>query len=280
MQQELFYIAHLGQQDGPFSLDEIAARIRSGLLDMNDYVYDEASQSWLSCASFPRLARLFEPSVQSAVATEFGEAPRLAPLPAPTLVSNVAPILEKSSRAEWYVLKGENQFGPFSYSEILRMLQTKVLSECDYVWNSRLTAWEQVAVLPDFSPKAIRELHALKRPEFANVFFRRKYQRAHYAVSILAHDKNKLFNGHSVEIGAGGAGIIINNPLMQVGGVVYLHFKPGGGVSPFNARCELVSRRQVVEARDSIVCYYGVKFTEVSSQITNEIERYAKAAAA
>src|SRR5690606_16669920 len=89
---------------------------------------------------------------------------------------------------EWYVLKGENKFGPFSYTDVVKMLQQGVVFEFDFAWHSGLTNWERIAELPAFAKENIRKLKDTLMPEISEVFFRRRHRRVKYGGTILIHD--------------------------------------------------------------------------------------------
>src|SRR5690606_4287465 len=82
--------------------------------------------------------------------------------------------------AEWFVLKGENKYGPFSYPELINMLQQKLIFEFDFVWHSEMSNWQRVAELPSFKSEKVRALKETSMPEISDVFFRRRHRRVAY----------------------------------------------------------------------------------------------------
>ncbi len=258
--QELFFVAHAGEQAGPFSLDEIFSRIESRELDPNDYIYDEASQDWVVLMAYPALSEKMKSMKPSA-----------PPKPSPGSAS-VTPM--HVGAVEWFVLKGENKFGPFTLLDVVKMLQDKSVFEFDYVWHAGLKAWKRVAEVEDFRPEAIRSLKEARLPDLTEIFFRRRHARVGHGASILVHDNKSVWKGRSVEISSGGAGVVVENAFLQPGQAIHLHFKPGDGMPAFNATCEVVSKKFVQVAGQSSPVRYGVKFVHLNQQAQKDLKDY------
>jgi len=256
-QQSLFYVYHQGEQKGPISLGEIASKIRSRELEMNDYLYDEASSDWALLAAYPALSDLIK-DVQVAAPAQQKEEPVVAGEP-----------------SEWFALKGNLRFGPFAFTELIRLLQEKSMHDSDFVWHAGLKEWKKVADLPQFTAEAIRSLKESGQTGLDEVFFRRRHARMSHDGSILMHNNQKVFRGKSLEISAGGAGVVLETNTLEVGHQVFLHFKPAKDLPPFNAVCEVVSRRPVNSADALAPLHYGVKFLKIESKTTKAIEALA-----
>lgn len=70
----------------------------------------------------------------------------------------------------------------------------------------------------------------------------------------------------------------MENAMVVPGQTLYLHFKPGDGVPPFNATCEVVSKQYVEGVKDKKTpIRYGLKFTTISSSAQNVLQEYSKA---
>ena len=84
-----------------------------------------------------------------------------------------------------------------------------------------------------------------------------------------------------MEVSEGGAGVVMENAMLVPGQELYLHFKPGDGVPPFNAICEVVSKEFVKDLRDrSAPIKYGLKFKSLSSETQKFLKDYTKRSAA
>jgi c-di-GMP-binding flagellar brake protein YcgR len=111
------------------------------------------------------------------------------------------------------------------------------------------------------------------------IFFRRRHARASYGASLLLHDNKRVYKGQSLEVSAGGAGIIVENGSWKAGDKIYLHFKPGDDVPPFNAICEIVSKKSPSQHDKAMTYQYGVKFTSIASQTAETLNEFARARA-
>lgn len=262
-----YFVSHAGQQMGPWTQDEIMQKLKTHALNWNDYIYEESKEDWIFIMDHVEFAAHYE-SVRPATPPK---SPALTSLSQPP-PSEPTPAGEK----EWFILKAENRYGPFSYVELVRMLQEKNLYEFDYIWNQSMTAWARVAEVAEFRPEKIRALKDTGAPEVQEVFFRRRHARARYGASIIVHNNKKVWKGQSLELSSGGAGLEIDNADLQPGQTLFLHFKPGDGVPPFNAICTIVSKQSLKRGNQS---QYGVKFTSINRTIQAAIKDYTEKAA-
>lgn len=260
----MYYVSHEGQQMGPWPSAEVLGKLKTHALGWSDYIYDEAKEDWIFIMDHAE----FKAHYKSEVPPVKDAAGPATPPPQ----SAASPTGEK----EWFLLKAENRYGPFSYVELVRMLQEKNLYEFDYVWNPSMTAWARVAEVEDFKAEKIRGLKESGVAEVQEVFFRRRHARAQYGASIIVHNNKKVWKGETLEISAGGAGLRIENPDLQPGQTLFLHFKPGDGVPPFNAICTIVSK----QSRKGPHSSYGVKFTSINRTVQAAIKDYAEKVAA
>lgn len=179
----------------------------------------------------------------------------------------------KNKTQEWYVLKGENKYGPFTYLELVKMLQDKSLFEHDFVWYKGMQHWQRIAELKDFHPDTIQNLHQSEDFKASDVFYRRRHQRASYGASLLVHNNKQVWKAESLEISAGGAALVLDHKDFQLGQILFLHFKPGDGVPPFNAICSIVSKKKLDK---NINVQYGVKFTSITYSVQQSINEYTR----
>lgn len=259
MQNNKFFIHHNGQNMGPFTVDEIVKKVEQNEIQLTDYVYIEDKKDWVSLMEEPLISGRLTNKVSSN--------------PPPKIHREEVTGMEKQ---EWYVLKWDNKYGPFSYVDLIKMLQSKSIFEFDYVWKSDFDNWQRVAEVADFNQGKIKELFkSNKDMEEKNVFFRRRHERTSFNGSILVHDNNNVWKGNAIEISEEGAGIIMNNSMITPGQSIYLHFKPGDSVPPFNAVCEVVSKGFVKDLKDkSSQVKYGVKFIKIQPGTKKAIKKY------
>jgi hypothetical protein len=242
-----YYVAKNGQQEGPFSVDQISERLKSKDLLSTDYIYDNEISDWISLSQFTPLVKVISEN-------------------------------NNNDNESWYILKSENKYGPFSHLELVKMLQDKSLFDFDFVWKSSMSSWQQVSELNEFSSESIRKLMSISEDIKSEIFFRRRHLRVQYGASIIAHNNIKVWRGNSLEVSAGGAGIFMENEDLTAGDTIFLHFKPGDGVPSFNAVCEIVSKKPYTDT--TLGPQYGVKFNKIQYGIKNAIKDFANKKAA
>lgn len=166
--------------------------------------------------------------------------------------------------SEWFVLKGELRFGPFSYADMVRMLQEKVIFGFDFGWHGGLSGWKRISDIADFQESAIRNL--VKDPKAKRaIFAERKHSRHPHTGDVIIHDQQNWWKGQAFEISGGGVGIEVENTTLIPGQQIYLHFKPFENFPAFNAIGEIVSKRYVEDIKSaSMPLRYGVRFVSVS----------------
>jgi PilZ domain-containing protein/uncharacterized protein DUF4339 len=270
--QTLFYVSLNGGHVGPYSAETIVQKIEAGEHVWTDYVYCEAKADWVVVMEHPSFSDKFQSSNVKVAAAQGEEH---------TVINAAAPKLDdKFKEKAWYILKEGNNYGPFSKLELVQMLQEKTMFEYDYVWHSKLNAWKRVAELEEFSAESVRAMKESGLSEISEVFFRRRHARASYGCSLIVHNNKTVFKGRSMEISSGGAGIMIDNPNLQPGQNLFLHFQPGDGVPPFNAVCTVVSKQMVKDTKSALDSVkYGVKFTSISQSVRESIRQFTQKAA-
>lgn len=259
-----YYLSNNGTHVGPYTLEIVMEKIEKQENQWTDYVFDESVGGWVMLLEHPEFS------------VKLSSKPATRPVTIPKVSSNSKASLTDK---EWFVLKEGNNYGPFCHLELVQMLQEKTLFEFDYVWHAKLPAWKRVAEIEDFDAKKMRALKESYEHDLTEVFFRRRHARASYGASLIVHNNKTVFRGHALEISAGGAGVLIENPNLQPGQSLFLHFQPGDGVPPFNAVCQIVSKQFVKEGPaigvDSVK--YGVKFTTLSQSVRETIRNFTTA---
>jgi hypothetical protein len=268
-----FYLSRKGEQVGPWSVDNILTKLESRELSWTDYLFDDSSKEWVLIMDHSKFSAAFKSWVQPGPIKE--SRPHTQP----------DPVLPKSSKngRDWFILKDSNKHGPFDYLELVRMLQEKRLYEYDFVWSASLPQWQRIAEAEAFQAEKIKALQESSEKEIQEVFFRRRYARVSYGASLLVHDSRSVWKGQGLELSPGGAGIVVKEANLTPGQTLFLHFKAGDGVPPFNAICTVVSKQYVenVEGSESKekAVRYGVKFTNISQSIQRAIRSYTDKAA-
>ncbi|MCB0420902.1 MAG: DUF4339 domain-containing protein [Bdellovibrionales bacterium] len=279
MEPVKYYVSHNDQQLGPWTVSEIVSKVNSGELSHLDYLYDESAEDWISLLEFEPVGSQLQrgkPALPPKEKPQLDVANNSTDETQEQDSSNASKISDELS-TEWYILKGENKFGPFSYTEVVKMLQQKVIFEFDFAWNASMTAWQRIAEITQFNEDKIKALKNTLMPEISEVFFRRRHRRVAYGGTILVHDNKTVWKGRGVEISSGGAGVVMENSMVVPGQVLYLHFKPGDGVPPFNAVCEVVSKKfeDGVQEKNASV-QYGLKFLNLNEDTQGFLQEFTK----
>lgn len=239
-----YFLSRKDEAWGPFNHDQVLEKLKTSEYPVTGYVFEENDKNWVMIFEHPDFA--------DHIPEEALKSQDKKTVPQPT------PLTEK----EWFVLKDGNNYGPFSKLEVVQMLQSKALYEFDYVWHKDLGVWKRVADIPEFGEAAMRDLQKSGTIVVNEVFFRRRHLRAACDSSIIVHDNKAVYKGRSIEVSIGGAGLLIENHDFTPGQTIFLHFKPGSGVPPFNAVCQIISKSQARGAASTT--RYGVKFTSIS----------------
>ena len=279
--QHKFYVSHETQQMGPYTIDEIVNFVGQGTLSPLDYIYDEAKTDWIIFLEHEILAekvKSLKPKAPPRVDVTNPDEPKVKK---PSYQDkSQTKTAEGPLMKEWFILKEENKFGPFTYIDVVKMLQQGVVFEFDFAWHEGMDGWKRLAEIQDFDKDHMKKLKDSSAQEISEVFFRRRYKRVKYGGTILIHDNKKVWRGRGAEISEGGAGVIMENSMVTPGQELYLHFKPGDGVPPFNAICEVVSKQYVSEVEGpNMEMRYGLKFKAVSTETQKLIKDYMKKAA-
>jgi hypothetical protein len=281
--QQMYYVSHDGKEHGPWTVEQIVSKMKSGHVEMTDYVYDESKQDWVLLMEFAPLADALKgkkPKAPPKSARGSTEDDEVVPFGEKTVIAEAKETPTQTHAEEWYVLKWDNRYGPFTFVDVIKMLQDKSVFEFDYVWKPGFEAWKRIAEVKDFTPDNIRQLKHAGAAELSEVFFRRRHVRTQYNGSIIIHDTKNVWKGESFEISEGGAGLVMHNALVLPGQKIFLHFKPGDNVPPFNAVCEIVSKQYVkgVKQREAPIGY-GVKFVEIHGDAQKAIRHFTTKAA-
>ncbi len=284
MKKMSYFVSVNNMQQGPYTPDEIALKIQSGELAASDFIFDDQKKDWVLLMEHatiieklkqnkPKMAPPTElQSAKPEVVAKSEAAPKTQATPKTQAVQPAN--IKSNGKTEnpvlthWHVLKGETKFGPFSFPELIKMLQEKIVFEFDFVWTTGMDNWQRIAELSEFKPENIKKLKSSLMPEIKEIFFRRKHPRLNFDGLVIAHDRKQVWKGHAVELSAGGAGIIIENAILVPGQSLYLHFKAHGSVPAFNVQGEIVSKKYVdkLSGRDAAVCY-GLKFSNLDKNI-------------
>jgi hypothetical protein len=188
--------------------------------------------------------------------------------------------LEITTSNEWHVLKGEDKFGPYTYVEMIKMLQNNTVFSFDYVWSPHLENWTAVGELSEFSLDRLSRL--AEKDSQAEAFNKRSSERVFVNVPVYCHDHAKMWTGTCENLSTGGALILMQNPVLIPGNIIQIHFKGAkAGENSFNCTAEVLTKRLVKQRiQHDTGLHYAVKFLQLlpvgEKQITNWIKENKK----
>jgi hypothetical protein len=284
--QKEYFVSHLGQHMGPWTLDEIAQRMSEHQLIATDFIYDEHSADWVALNKHEALLELISKAFKPTAIPLKEVQPTAKPLEIqsksePELIVEATPERRKISEhpenpslnESWFVQKETHRFGPLTSIGVVKALQEKTIYDYEFIWREGMGEWIRIAEHPDFSVENIREL--ISKPSVKQVFIKREHPRITFMNEVMVHDDNSLWMGQAYQGGEGGSGLIIQNATLQPGQVVKLHFAAHDGLSAFNVSGEIVSKKFVKELKNKKTPVpYGVKFVGLDKKLQNTLHEY------
>lgn len=237
----LYPVTKKGRIAEPHRLEDILVGITSGDFWLYDYIYNPEKGQW---------ELMLESSL---IPDSYKKIPSQG-------------VSELSHERPWYVFRQGRQFGPYSYLEMVKMLQTKNLGEFDFVWSTGFNTWIRLGQVPEFSPEAIEKLRQMADPKIEQVFFRRRFPRIPISAKVWVHDQKRIWQGQAQEMSAGGLGVLLRLiEDIDIKDVLVVHFPRDvlPGLPTFNAIAEVVSVRQVSDLDKKI----GLSFLKINQDV-------------
>jgi len=187
------------------------------------------------------------------------------------------PAAFKKQESKWYILRGENKFGPFEYGAMLAMIQKGELFDYNYIWATGMENWAMLGEVEEFSKDRLALLIQTKDP-ISHAFLQRAADRADVKIPLFAHSDQHFFDGDCVSISDSGALVLLNNPLLLPGQNILLHFKSTEFTeNSFNVYAQIVRKnfsRQRLNVKSGL--HYAVRFTEMQETGKKEIQTLIK----
>ncbi len=123
-----YFININGNNVGPLKMDDISERLVNGLLTPDDYIFTIGHNDW----QFIKELEEFK--------------------------SFVKPIVEKESDKVWFVRKNKNNIGPFSTTDITKLLESGQIDINDYAWKKGTKNWVTLKDSNEFELGIVAEL--------------------------------------------------------------------------------------------------------------------------
>ena len=188
----------------------------------------------------------------------------------------MALILDIATSNEWHLQKGGTEYGPYSYEDIIKMLQDHHVFESDYVWSPHLDKWAPLGTLVEFSVDRISRL--AEKSKNGEVFSKRQHERERCQFAVTVHKNLKHWSGTFESISVGGGLLLMRNPLILPGEVITIHCEQNKNIkTPFNAKAEIIAKRLVKgKIEHDTEIYYAVKFLQLQPVGEAQINLYIK----
>jgi hypothetical protein len=186
--------------------------------------------------------------------------------------------LEFPTSNDWYIQKEQTQYGPYSYVEVLKFMQQKVVFDFDYAWSPHLESWTPFGELPEFSAERI--LRLVEKNSSSGVFHKREHDRFFCDTKVVIHNQKQTWNGTIKSIGLGGALIKIENPLLNIGEKIFIHFdSTDEQQAPFNCAAEVLNKKHTrARIRHNSGILYAIKFVQMTDEGKKELRKRFKEA--
>jgi len=177
----------------------------------------------------------------------------------------------------WYVLVGDQKYGPYDYRVMIQMMQSNQLMDYNYVWAPHLEHWTQVGQIEDFSKDRF-VLLLQKESEYLSSFIERRSTRSDVKIPLLGHNGTRFFDGELVSVSENGGMCLLNSPLIQVGDLLKIHIKPYNEENAFNIEAEVVRKnysKQRLNSKSGL--YYAIRFIDIQSVGLTQIKKWVAA---
>lgn len=178
---------------------------------------------------------------------------------------------------EWFILRGDMKYGPYEYKSLITMIQNGELYDYNFVWAPHLENWTLVGDLQEFSKDRLCRLIETK-DHLAGSFKDRKVPRVDLVTAVYAHNDHAFFDGQTVSVSENGALVLLNDPLLQPGQHILLHFRTSD-VNPesFNVLCEIVRKnysKQRLNVKSGL--HYAVRFLQVQEHGQAQLTKWSR----
>lgn len=182
-------------------------------------------------------------------------------------------------RNQWYILRGEDKYGPFEYTAMIRMIQQNEVFDYNYVWAPHLESWTLISDIQDFSPDRIARLIEQGLIKDYTSAEDREAVRVDLVVPVYGHNGHMFFDGHTLSLSENGALVLLNTPLMLPGQELHLHFRGvESNKTAFNVKAKIV-RKNFTRTRINVKSglHYAVRFIQVSRTGQDVLKELVKA---
>lgn len=251
---EAFYVSRQGTQEGPHPLTLILEKINTGYLRGEDFIFLSSKKEWILLSDFSETREPCQEAQRQRENTE---------------LSTVS-----AEEAPWFLLRKEEQLGPFTFGEILKQLRGGRVFEYEFVWTQSMATWQRIAECPAFQSENLENVNEEAPVKLGDKQkkFRRRDSRMGYWSTLVVHNHKKLWNAESLDLSVGGASVLLPKGSVDLGQVVVLHYRPTPEVPAFNIHCEVMSCSDFVGANEEKKDRVGLQFLSITKTLEAELK--------
>ncbi|MFZ3231379.1 MAG: PilZ domain-containing protein [Pseudobdellovibrio sp.] len=178
----------------------------------------------------------------------------------------------------WFVLLGDQKYGPYNYKTMINMIQTNQLMDYNYAWAAHLESWTPIHQLEEFSKDRF-QLLLQKESDYLSSFIKRDKPRVDVHIPLLGHNSIRFFDGIVTSLSESGALCLLNTPLVQVSDLLKIHIKANDQSDvAFNIEAEVIRKNFSKERLNSKSgLYYAIRFNDIHSVGLNQIQKLVAA---
>lgn len=265
---ELWYVSHAEEVQGPWIRSQVVERLRLGTLSWTAVGWTPAgTQDWRRIHDIPEF-RPFLPPIPPAERLRAAQAAAAPGRPS----GPIAALVEAGPGGRWFLQFDGSEYGPFSQGEIRVVLESGKVRGDLYVWREGMESWVPIQEVPELVQWLQRSRAG--GPAGGKAPDGRAAERfALIATVSVIYENIRLVLGVCRDISATGMQILTNHQPGPVGTMLSLSVTPGGGtgLKPFTVDAEVV--RFLEDAQG-----FCVKFDNLSTQAREALAQYLKQA--
>jgi hypothetical protein len=250
--QATFFLAEGQSYKGPFKPSEIYSMIDAKTASWVDYCYREKEGAWTRIADHP---------VFKAIQAE-------PPKPKPQI--SVPPPPPKTAEAtKWFIYQNDTQTGPYTTSDISRLVASGQANTNTYVWQEKFTEWKPMNQVDEFKTTQNAPSAIAQTPEAKKAEDRRVAPRKPLVAQLYLTNLKDVLTGICRDISVGGMQVLCEQVPGQVGESIRLNVLPpdNSGLKPFVAEGTIV---RILEDKKG----FSFRFTKLDSEAKSAIEKY------
>lgn len=190
--------------------------------------------------------------------------------------------LQTAETLHWYVKMNNRESGPYSFLEIISMINNKDIEyESEIVYRG-LGGWKKVSAFENFSPENIKKAFEAfdHDPEDMDEIHFRRSVRIPVSTETLVILNNYYFKAECVDLSTGGCLLKLSRGKIKVDQKFNLHFyeNPHLNLPAFNIQCDAVRILSAAKLHEGSAYYdlVGVQFENLKKSDKDALKETIK----